>query len=218
MTTASFTTRRREPKQHRSRLLVSAIREACLRILKSGRGEPLTAKHIAEVAGVTIGSFYQYYPNKEAVLVDVLLTQAPDEADRLAAETRYIHNLRETSLTATLEALVEVTCTRHRRMLALHTDIYRQFHRQMDFLLLMRESVRKYVEVLSWEQWVLELLERHQQHITLRPLDTAAFMVATTITCLTAEAVDNAPHLLDDPVFQQHLLQMLLSYLGVRDA
>ncbi len=64
---------RRQPKQRRSRLLVASIREACLRILRAGRAEELTAKRIAEVAGITIGSFYQYYPNKEAVLLDVLL-------------------------------------------------------------------------------------------------------------------------------------------------
>ena len=79
---------RRQPQQRRSRMMVAAIREACLRVLQDGAPEQLTAKRIAEVAGVTIGSFYQYYPNKEAVLLDVLLERAPGEAQRIADETR----------------------------------------------------------------------------------------------------------------------------------
>ena len=120
---------RRQPRQHRSRALVASIREACFRILREGSAEQLTAKRIAEVAGVTIGSFYQYYPNKEAVLLDVLLEHAPGEAERIADETRHLRELRTQSLPLTLRALIDVTCERHLRLLAVHGEIYRRHHR-----------------------------------------------------------------------------------------
>lgn len=208
---------RRQPKQRRSRTLVAAIRQACLRILESGEPEQLTAKRIAEVAGVTIGSFYQYFPNKEAVLFDVLMEQAPGEADRIAAETRYVHTLSEESLGATLRELVYLTCERHLRMLKLHGDIYRRYHRQIDFQGLINTSVRKYIEVTSWQDWVRNLLQRHRDALVVDSLDgsldIAAYLVATSIVNLTADAVDNAPHLLASEEFRRQLTRMLLNYL-----
>lgn len=209
---------RRQPKQRRSRTLVAAIREACLRILESGDSEPLTAKRIAETAGVTIGSFYQYFPNKEAVLLDVLMEQAPGEADRIAAETRYVHTLSRESLGATLRELVHLTCERHLRMLKLHGDVYRRYHRQLDFQNLVNISVRKYIEVTSWQDWVRNLLERHRASIDCDALDIAAYLVATAIVNLTADAVDNAPELLRSDAFREQLTKLLLNYLGVRDS
>jgi len=206
---------RRQPKQRRSRTLVASIRQACLRILESEAPDQLTTKRIAEVAGVTIGSFYQYYPNKEAVLLDVLLEQAPGEADRIAAETRYVHTLSETSLPRTLQELVNLTCDRHLRMLAVHGDIYRRYHREIDFQNLINASVRKYIEVTSWLDWVHDLLQRHRNAIAVDSLDIAAFIVATSIVNLTAEAVDNNPQLLGSAEFRSHLTQLLLRYLGI---
>jgi AcrR family transcriptional regulator len=204
---------RRQPKQRRSRLLVASIREACLRILQDGAPEQLTAKRIAEVAGVAIGSFYQYYPNKEAVLLDVLLERAPGEAERIADETRHIQQLRRESLEATLRELIDVTCERHLRLLALHGEIYRRYHRVIDFHELVRASVARYVEVASWEDWMRVLLEEHRADIGVASLDIAAFLVAGTIVDTGARAVDTAPEWLASPPFRADLLHMLMRYL-----
>lgn len=57
---------RKEPRQQRSRHLVDAVLEAAIRILKGGGAFTMAA--IAEKAGVSVGSLYQYFPNKQAVL------------------------------------------------------------------------------------------------------------------------------------------------------
>ncbi|MFT4918666.1 MAG: AcrR family transcriptional regulator, partial [Zhongshania aliphaticivorans] len=59
---------RRRPSQSRSKVLVDAIIQACKQVLADEGEERLTTNRIAEVAGVTIGSLYQYFPNKEAIL------------------------------------------------------------------------------------------------------------------------------------------------------
>ena len=209
----TITATRRQPRQRRSRLLVASIREACLRILHEGAPEQLTARRIAEVAGVTIGSFYQYYPNKEAVLLDVLLERAPGEAERIADETRHIQRLRRESLEATLGELIDITCERHLRLLTLHGEIYRRYHRVIDFHELVRASVARYVEVASWEDWVRLLLEEHRAHIAVASIDIAAFLVAGTIVDMGARAVDTAPEWLASPQFRADLLCMLMRYL-----
>lgn len=209
---------RRQPQQRRSRLLVASLREACLRILHEGAPEQLSVTRIAELAGVTIGSFYQYYPNKEALLLDVLLEHAPGEAERIADETRHIQQLRGESLEATLAELIAVTCERHLRLLALHGEIYRRYHRVIDFHELVRASVARYVEITSWEDWMRVLLEEHRAAIGVASTDVAAFLVAGTIIDMCARAVDTAPDWLASALFRAQLLRMLMNYLRAHDA
>ncbi|MFC3077013.1 TetR/AcrR family transcriptional regulator [Phenylobacterium terrae] len=62
---------RRAPSQARAQATCAAILEATTRILEE-LGEPaLTTNRIAERAGVSIGTLYQYYPNKQAILVAI---------------------------------------------------------------------------------------------------------------------------------------------------
>jgi len=213
-----LTATRRRPQQRRSRLLVTSIRDACLRILRSGEPEQLTAKRIAEVAGVTIGSFYQYYPNKEAVLLDVLLELAPGEAERIADETRHLQALRQESLAATLKELVDLSCERHLRLMRVHAEIYQRYHRAIDFNALVMASVARYVDVSSWDAWVRTLLEEHRRSINVASLDIAAFLVAGTIVDLSARAVDLHPEWLDSEQFRSDLVGLLLRYLRVGEA
>lgn len=203
---------RREPQQARSRLLVASIREACRRILQEDGAEPLSVKQIAEVAGVTIGSFYQYYPNKEAVLLDVLLESAPGEADRIADESRYLSALRRESLERTLCELVVVTCRRHQRLLARHGEVYRRYHREIGFDALIQASVKRYVEVGSLEEWVQQLLAWHQPGLDTEALEISAFLIVGTLTEMTARAVDEKPQWLATERFVGELQRLLLDY------
>jgi AcrR family transcriptional regulator len=60
---------RREPKQQRSRKTVEAVLEAVQRVLKRHGAEAITTNRIAEAAGVSIGSLYQYFPDKQAIFM-----------------------------------------------------------------------------------------------------------------------------------------------------
>ena len=51
---------------------MEAIQEACIQVLLDGGPERLTTTRVAERAGVSVGSLYQYFPNKQALLASVL--------------------------------------------------------------------------------------------------------------------------------------------------
>lgn len=62
---------RKQPSQGRSKVTVTAIFEAATRIfVEQGYGK-MTTNAVAELAGVSIGSLYQYFPNKEALICAV---------------------------------------------------------------------------------------------------------------------------------------------------
>ncbi len=62
------TVKRRSPHQARSRDKLELIFEASIRILNKQGLEGLTTNRIAEVAGVSIGTLYQYFSNKQEIL------------------------------------------------------------------------------------------------------------------------------------------------------
>ncbi len=59
---------RKQPRQARSSRLVADILEAAVQVLSSEGARRFTTARVAERAGISVGSLYQYFPNKEAIL------------------------------------------------------------------------------------------------------------------------------------------------------
>lgn len=68
MSKTPTSTPRRAPRQARSKATVAAIREAAARVLVAEGYERATTNRIAEVAGVSIGTLYQYFDSRDAIL------------------------------------------------------------------------------------------------------------------------------------------------------
>jgi AcrR family transcriptional regulator len=60
---------RKAPTQHRAQATCEAILQAAAHILERGGLTALNTNRVAEKAGVSVGSLYQYYPNKDALIV-----------------------------------------------------------------------------------------------------------------------------------------------------
>ena len=63
---------RKTPVQARSTATVEAISEATIQVLLSHGADRLTTTRVAQRAGVSVGTLYQYYPNKQSLLFAVL--------------------------------------------------------------------------------------------------------------------------------------------------
>lgn len=59
---------RKDPKQARSSELVAAVLDAAVQVLRAEGAQRFTTARVAERAGVSVGSLYQYFPNKAAIL------------------------------------------------------------------------------------------------------------------------------------------------------
>ncbi len=74
---------RKPPKQQRAIVLVESILQASAHILEEGK-EPFTTNHIAQKAGVSIGSLYQYFPGADAIMATLIEKHVEEE--RAAAQ------------------------------------------------------------------------------------------------------------------------------------
>lgn len=100
---------RKRPVQARARATVDAMIEAAARILADEGPSGLSTNRIAEIAGVSIGSLYQYFPSKEAIaaaLVEDMLARDRELVARTLADSR------EVELRAALHGLVAAICRR----------------------------------------------------------------------------------------------------------
>lgn len=82
-TTHSISTRK-QPKQVRSADLVAAILDAAVQVLAKEGARRFTTARVAERAGVSVGSLYQYFPNKAAILFQLQSDEWRQTAEMLA--------------------------------------------------------------------------------------------------------------------------------------
>ncbi len=97
------------PVQKRSRETVSSITEACTRLLISNAYNEITTDRIAELAGVSIGSLYQFFANKEAIVSAVI-------DDLLVKDIEFLREglsrLPATDFKSKLQAMIEMGFSR----------------------------------------------------------------------------------------------------------
>jgi AcrR family transcriptional regulator len=108
---------RKAAKQQRSRVTIDAILEATARIVGQVGLDRATTNRIAELAGVSIGSLYQYFPGKEALLAALIEREAQADLEAAAA---MLHGARELSLGDAIERATRELVARHARNPALY--------------------------------------------------------------------------------------------------
>ncbi|MGO4565212.1 TetR/AcrR family transcriptional regulator [Rhizobium sp. 2YAF20] len=113
MTTAESTQTRREPKQQRSRRTVDDVLEAVQLVVKRHGTQAITTNRIAEAAGVSVGSLYQYFPDKRAILIAL--------HDRHVDDVRQV--IEQTTATCAPTSLEEFARELVHGLVNVHTDI-----------------------------------------------------------------------------------------------
>jgi AcrR family transcriptional regulator len=186
MKTASQERMRREPRQSRSRQTVDAVLGAVPRVIRREGVDAVTTNRIAEAAGVSIGSLYQYFPDKQAIFS--ALHERHVEDVRQVIERAMA--ARSTSLDELTRTLVEGLANLHAAEPELHELVSEQVPQGPSGF---RRALRKTFErVTSSERMLFVLpnvIEALVHGISQRPLPIAAASVRdeavqTVLTCL----------------------------------
>ena len=96
---------RKTPRQQRSQATVESILEAATRVLGRDSLAGFNTNRVAEVAGISVGSLYQYFPNKSA-LVTALIDRAHN--DFTAALQQLLHQVNGQPLKRVLHAVARL--------------------------------------------------------------------------------------------------------------
>jgi AcrR family transcriptional regulator len=96
---------RKMAAQSRSVQTVQSVLQAAAHILANKSASEFNTNRIAEVAGISIGSLYQYFPSKNAILAQLIEQQQTALADQVVHTTL---RLRKSTLSAGLRALIRI--------------------------------------------------------------------------------------------------------------
>ena len=200
------TTPRKLASQERSRATVDALLEATARVLLKEGYDRASTNRIAEVAGVSIGSLYQYFPSKEA-LVAAIIDRHMQEISEVTRDA--LVKAAALPIEAAAREFVSVAIEGHRVNPELHGVLAEQIPR-VGRLENIEANVREgYALVRGY-------LEVHRDEIDVADLDLAAFVLVTVVEALTHAAVLRRPDILSDEKaerFVDDVTRLVVRYL-----
>ncbi len=191
---------RKRPLQARSQATVEALLKAASQVLVRDGYERMTTTRVAERAGVSVGSLYQYFPSKEALLVELL--------------ERRMAGLRDTLLDALQSTAGQPFKTRVRELLSsllefkarevkLGIELARQTPR-----LEKLGAIQKVTAAAT--QLVAAVIEEHRAELKVKDSKLAAWLIVQSITGILDAAITDPPLPLEDPRLIEAMVKMTL--------
>lgn len=203
MTTKIAIKPRKQASQARSAATVDAIMRATARILVKRGYAATTTNHIAEAAGVSVGSLYQYFPNKEAIVAALL-----DE--HLERTQEFLRRGTADALAQPLEdaarGLIEGLLAAHR----VDPDLHRVFVEELPRIATFERIHQLEQETLALVRAYIEV--RLPELAKKRKVDVVAFVIVHAVEAVTHGAVLFRPDLLKDPAFVDEVVRLVVRY------
>ena len=194
---------RKAPRQSRSQATVTAILDATARILVERGFAAASTNAVAELAGVSVGSLYQYFPNKDALVSAV---QARHGEQMMAVIQRALTKAMEATLADGLGGLLEATVEAHR----VDADLHRVLEEQLGSASVVAAH-DEYTDVM--EERIVLLLARHRDEITAPDLKLAAYMLLHAAHALIHAIVQQRPKGISLKQATQEIVAMTTAYL-----
>lgn len=195
---------RKEPTQARARETVKAILDASARILIEEGYETLSTNKIAQRAGVSPGTLYQYFPNKESIIA-ALIDHLAEECQQVLVGhlARVMSDPLPRATRAMVKALVETAQT-------VEPELVRSLIHQVPQLgkIDAIQSVRKKGLMLA-----KSYLQVHHHELRIRNTEAAAFFVVSVAEYLTFRTVFERPKTLSLQTCMNETSDLLLRYL-----
>lgn len=195
---------RKSPRQARAGATIEAIIEAAAQLLQQEGEEGLTTAKIADRAGVSIGSLYQYFPNKEAVLLALVRRERDLIGERVARKIAEIEpKSGEEIVRGVVSTLLVAFRPRRRR---------RKLVALMATLSVDRDNSG--LELRDRVAALIVAASRQYPDLAARPLsDVSAYVLVRAVLGAIRSAVVENSKILDDPEFEEKLCRLAISYL-----
>ena len=165
--------------------------------------EAFTTNRVAEKAGISIGSLYQYFPNKDALLSE-LMRRHLDEIERGIEEMALL------ARSMPLEELIRISIDQNIRSHLIEPELHRVLSEEVPALG-SRNWKAEYTKRM--QQRVRAAFELRREEIFVPDLDLAAYVVTRTVEAVVHNAVVHRSVDLKSGALAAELARMLTGYL-----
>jgi AcrR family transcriptional regulator len=194
---------RKQPLQERSRLTVNTILQASTQILNQIGLEDLSTNKIAQKAGISIGSLYQYFPNKESIIA-ALLEQYVEKQFFIIREE--MGKQKGKDLESTIRSIVHAYLAGKKS-----TTKFNKFFAQM----LFKIDGIKQIQLI--DDRVADFLKQHvmvyKNELRDGNIDWMVFNMINIMKVVPVSVMFDSKLKLDDPDFEEELCLLLIGYL-----
>lgn len=198
---------RKRPNQSRSRALVDAVAQACVRILDEGGDEALTVARIAELSGAAVGSIYQYFPSKDAIVAMLYEQVLDEEAEQLLLmRERLVGMPLAVALREILANIIRVEL----RLFKLNKAFHLRYHTALH-LGMWRGPYQNTSEFID-ATW-LPLLQIYQDEITTSHPKLAAYLLGQGLRSVIRSVLEDMPEQLESSALLDSMVLMALGCL-----
>jgi AcrR family transcriptional regulator len=192
---------RKIPTQRRSKEMVAALIEATARVLKEDGYAAATTNRIAEVAGVSVGSLYQYFPNRESLIYALAGQHAEEMLGLLSGVIAVADAPIPIAIRAFVRAMIEAHTGDpevHRALLEQALSVGLEY-----FLHFQNQAVDR---VALW-------MTLRRAELDVADVRMAAWMVVVTAQSTIHAALLEEPGRLAEAGFEDELVRMLSRYV-----
>jgi len=194
---------RKRPEQDRSRATVDAILSAAAHVLVRAGYAAFTTNRVAEKAGVSIGSLYQYFPNKESLLGELMKRHLHDIESALDVA---LQNVGDMPLDDLIRLAVELNVRSH----LIDPELHRVLSEEVPMLSHMdwkKDHSRRIDSRLR------SLLQLKQRDISVADLDLTVFIISRTVEAVVHNGVSERPKDFASGALAEELSRMILGLL-----
>jgi AcrR family transcriptional regulator len=184
---------RKAASQERSRATVDALVEATARVLVKEGFDKASTNRIAEVAGVSVGSLYQYFPSKEALVAAVIERHQQEIMQTVRGE---LAEVLAQPVEQAVRKLVAIAVKAHRVDPKLHRVLAEQIPRVGKLEKLATFNRENYALFRTY-------LESRRDELRVDDLGLASFICVTSIEALTHTAVLHHSEMLSDEAVEK---------------
>lgn len=207
---------KKKPRQSRAKFTVDVILEAAEQLLWEGGLKAVTTRHVAQRAGVGIGTLYEYFANRDAILIQLANRAMRKRFDEAIP---HFHESLDVSLPELFRAATAYAVEIDRELLRFGPEFHARYVRHFNFgnYYPLSDSRKRQQILNAVERSAAKMLADRPNEVGATDTGMAAFLICRAMRGMINTVVEERPEIIHSPAFSATLQRIMLAIADYRE-